>query len=311
MNKDIRIIFMGTPVFATSVLKMLIAENYNVVAVVCQPDKLVGRKQVLTFCDVKKCALEYNIPVLQPQKISHEYQEVLDYQPDLIITCAYGQFIPKALLDYPRLGCVNVHGSLLPKLRGGAPIQHAIIDGYQTTGMTIMEMDEKMDSGAIISQKEIAIEIKDTYRTLHNKLMDIAASLLKDTMASIIEQSYQPIKQQDSEVTFGMNISKEEEKIDLKKSYMQVYNQIRGLIDNPYGYIVIDDKKIKLCEVEISDITSEKQNGTIVFVNKDLGLVVDNKVIIVKQLQPEGKSIMTARDYRNGAGRNIENKVAQ
>ena len=160
---------MGTPEFSVPVLEGLI-ENYNVVAVVTQPDKKVGRKGVLTFPPVKECALKNNIKVFQPQKIKNEYKEIIDLKPDMIVTCAYGQIITKDILDCPKYGCINVHASLLPKLRGGAPIHHAIIDGYSKTGITIMYMDEFMDSGDIISQMEI--EIKDDYTTeiLHDKL---------------------------------------------------------------------------------------------------------------------------------------------
>ena len=167
--KDIKIVFMGTPDFAVPIFKAL-ADNYNVVAVVTQPDKRIGRKQILTPTPVKKVSALYNIPVLQPIKIKEAYQEVLKYKPDIIITCAYGQIIPKELLDYPKYKCINVHASLLPKLRGGAPIHHAIMDGYDKTGITIMYMDIKMDAGDIISQSETTITKDDTLASLHDRL---------------------------------------------------------------------------------------------------------------------------------------------
>ena len=151
-----KIVFMGTPDFAVNVLQGLI-DNYDVVGVVSQPDKRIGRHQVLTNTPVKELALKYDIPVFQPIKIREDYEDILNLNPDLIVTCAYGQIIPKAILDYPRLGCINVHASLLPKLRGGAPIHKSIIDDYGTTGVTIMYMDVKMDSGDIISQREVKI----------------------------------------------------------------------------------------------------------------------------------------------------------
>ncbi len=164
-----RVVFMGTPGFAVPVLKGLI-DNYEVVLVVSQPDRLVGRHQELVETPIKKVALEHNIPVFQPLKIRNEYEDILAVKPDIIVTCAYGQIIPKAILDYPRLGCINVHASLLPKLRGGAPIHKALIDGYEKTGITIMYMDEKMDSGDIIKQEEVIIEDSDNLESLYNKL---------------------------------------------------------------------------------------------------------------------------------------------
>ncbi|MBQ1522140.1 MAG: methionyl-tRNA formyltransferase, partial [Erysipelotrichaceae bacterium] len=191
--KDPRIVFMGTPEFGGAILRELLEEGRNVVGVVCQPDKLVGRKQILTFPPVKNIALEAGLPVVQPIKIRNDYQGVIDLEPDLIVTCAYGQIIPTALLEYPKLGCINVHTSLLPKLRGGAPIQHAIIDGYDVTGVTVMEMSARMDAGNIISQQTCPIEITDTYGSLHDRLMVIARELLRNTIDSVIDGSYQSI----------------------------------------------------------------------------------------------------------------------
>ena len=207
--KDIRIVFMGTPDFSVPVFKAL-AETYNVVAVVTQPDKKTGRKQILTPSPIKLASAEFNIPLLQPVNIKEEYKKVLEYKPDMIITCAYGQIIPKQLLDYPKYKCINVHASLLPKLRGGAPIHHAIMEGYDKTGITIMYMDTKMDSGDIISQKETKITKKDTLGTLHDRLSEMGKDLLMETLPNIISGNINPIKQDESKVTYGYNITKEE-----------------------------------------------------------------------------------------------------
>ena len=297
-----KIVFMGTPTFGREILKCLHQNGYDVVLAVCQPDKYVGRKHVLTSCEVKQYCIENNIEVFQPVKIREDYNRVLDVNPDLIVTCAYGQIIPKIILD--KCKCINVHASLLPKLRGGAPIQHAIIDGYSTTGITIMEMSNKMDAGAIISQSSIDIDINDTYSSLHDKLITVATRLLLDTIGSVIDNSYVAIKQNENEVTFGYNILPQQEHIDFNKSYMQVYNQIRGLADVPYAYGIVEGKKVKLCQVSTSDIVSENVNGTIVFVSKGLGVVVDNRVIVIEKLQLEGKNITSAKDFRNGVARN-------
>ena len=302
-----KIVFMGTPTFGREILKCLHQNGYDVVLAVCQPDKYVGRKHVLTSCEVKQYCIENNIEVFQPVKIREDYSRVLEVNPDLIVTCAYGQIIPKIILD--KCKCINVHASLLPKLRGGAPIQHAIIDGYSTTGITIMEMSNKMDAGAIISQSSIDIDINDTYSSLHDKLITVATRLLLDTIGSVIDNSYVAIKQNENEVTFGYNILPQQEHIDFNKSYMQVYNQIRGLADVPYAYGIVEGKKVKLCQVSTSDIVSENVNGTIVFVSKGLGVVVDNRVIVIEKLQLEGKNITSAKDFRNGVARNWQGVV--
>lgn len=302
-----KIVFMGTPTFGREILKCLHQNGYDVVLAVCQPDKYVGRKHVLTSCEVKQYCIENNIEVFQPVKIREDYSRVLQVNPDLIVTCAYGQIIPKIILD--KCKCINVHASLLPKLRGGAPIQHAIIDGYDTTGITIMEMSNKMDAGDIISQAAIDIDINDTYSSLHDKLIEVATSLLIETLPSIINNSYIPKKQDVQEVTFGYNILPQQEHIDFSKSYMQVYNQIRGLADVPYAYGIVEGKKVKLCQVSTSDIVSENVNGTIVFVGKGLGVVVDNRVIVIDKIQLEGKNITSSKDFRNGVARNWQGVV--
>ena len=302
-----KIVFMGTPTFGREILKCLHQNGQDVVLAVCQPDKYVGRKHVLTSCEVKQYCIENNIEVFQPVKIKEDYNRVLEVNPDLIVTCAYGQIIPKIILN--KCKCINVHASLLPKLRGGAPIQHAIIDGYSTTGITIMEMSNKMDAGDIISQSSIDIDINDTYSSLHDKLITVATRLLLDTIGSVIDNSYVAIKQNENEVTFGYNILPQQEHIDFNKSYMQVYNQIRGLADVPYAYGIVEGKKVKLCQVSTSDIVSENANGTIVFVSKGLGVVVDNRVIVIEKLQLDGKNITSAKDFRNGVARNWQGVV--
>ena len=306
-----RIVFMGTPEFGRAILQELLEEGRNVVGVVTQPDKLVGRRQVLTFPPVKNVALQAGLTVVQPVRIRNEYECVTALKPDLIVTCAYGQIIPTALLDYPKLGCINVHTSLLPKLRGGAPIQHAIIDGYEVTGVTVMEMSPKMDAGNIISQRECPIEINDTYGTLHDKLTVIARELLRDTIDSVIAGTYQPVPQNEEEVTFAWNISREEEKIDFSRGYPGVYNQIRGLIPAPCAYFLVDGKKVKIWGVQLSELESELETGSLFYHEGKLAVVIDNKVLLITSLQLEGKQQMGIREFRNGAGRNWEGKKAQ
>ena len=300
-----RVVFMGTPDFAVPVLKGLI-DNYEVVLVVSQPDRLVGRHQELVETPIKKVALEHNIPVFQPLKIRNEYEDILAVKPDIIVTCAYGQIIPKAILDYPRLGCINVHASLLPKLRGGAPIHKALIDGYSKTGITIMYMDEKMDNGDIISQREIEILDTDNLESLHDKLSVMGKELLLDTLPSIIEGTNSRIKQDESEVTFAYNIKREEEQIDFSKTSREVFNLIRGLSPVPSAFTSLFDLEMKIYESIINDKKYEQAVcGEIVDIIKE-GIVVktqDGSIILTK-IKPFGKKMMDASSYVNGVGKN-------
>ena len=299
--KDVRIVFMGTPDFAVPIFKAL-AENYNVVAVVTQPDKKVGRKQILTPSPIKKASAEFNIPVLQPVKIKEEYEEVLKYKPDMIITCAYGQIIPKVLLDYPKYKCINVHASLLPKLRGGAPIHHAIMDGYDKTGITIMYMDTKMDTGDIISKSETDITKEDTLGSLHDRLSEMGKDLLLETLPNIINGNIKRVKQDESEATYGYNITKEDEKIDFNKSNVEVDNKVRALNPTPGAYTTINGKRMKVYDVRLSDrYYANTKPGTIVGFEKDgIRVVAGNKEVILTDIAIEGKKRCLVKDYLNG-----------
>ena len=298
--KNKRIVFMGTPTFAVPVLKSLI-ENYNVVLVVSQPDKEKDRKGNILITPTKEVAIENNIPVYQPLKIKEEYQTILDYKPDIIITCAYGQIIPDIILDYPKYGCINVHGSLLPKLRGGAPIHHAIINGDKETGITIMYMASKMDAGDIISQKSLKIEENDNLDYIYNKMSVLGSELLIDTLPSIFNKTNSRIKQDESLVTFGFNIRKEEEKIDFDKSSTDIHNRIRGLSSIPGAYAILDNKRVKIYESFIIDKVSDKEPGTIIDINKN-GMFVATKDNIIKitDLKIEGKKRCKIQDFING-----------
>lgn len=298
--KDKRIVFMGTPTFAVPVLKSLI-ENYNVVLVVSQPDREKDRKGNILMTPTKEVAIENNIPVYQPLKIKEEYQTILDYKPDIIITCAYGQIIPDIILDYPKYGCINVHGSLLPKLRGGAPIHHAIINGDKETGITIMYMASKMDAGDIISQKSLKIEENDNLDYIYNKMSVLGSELLIDTLPSIFNKTNSRIKQDESLVTFGFNIRKEEEKIDFDKSSTDIHNRIRGLSSIPGAYAILDNKRVKIYESFITDKVSNKGPGTIIDINKDgMYVATKDRIIKITDLKIEGKKRCKIQDFING-----------
>lgn len=299
--KNLKVIFMGTPEFSVKILDRLICST-NIIAVVTKPDKFVGRKQVLTESAVKKVALENSIKVIQPTKIRNDYQSIIELCPDIIITCAFGQFLPKEVLDYPKYGCINVHASLLPKLRGGAPIHKAIIEGYTTTGITIMFMGRKMDNGDIISQSSIIIEKSDNVGSLHDKLSLLGSELLMKTLPNIIRGQVKRIAQNEEEVTFAYNISREDERIDFNKTKIEIVNQIRGLNPWPVAYTNLNNEIVKIYEASIGeDSYKGKINGEIVKLYKDgVGIKVSDGEIILKSIKPSGKKKMSVKDYLNG-----------
>jgi len=300
MMKNIKVVFMGTPSFAVPILEALINE-YNVVMVVCQPDREKDRKGNVIYSPCKKLALDHGIEVFQPLKIREEYQKILDMNPDIIITAAYGQIIPSVILDYPKYGCINVHGSLLPKLRGGAPVHHAIINGDKEAGVTIMYMDKKMDAGDMISQRSTKIHDNTILDDLYSEISLIGRDLLMETLPSVIEGTNDRIKQNEEEVTFGFNITKEEEKIDFNNNSIDVHNRIRGLSSIPGAYAVINDKRMKIYLSEITDKISKNVPGVIESISSD-GIFVNTKDYIIKliDIKLEGKKRCLVKDFING-----------
>ncbi|UXV36737.1 methionyl-tRNA formyltransferase [Staphylococcus simulans] len=297
-----RIIFMGTPDFSTKVLEMLIAKE-DVITVVTQPDRPVGRKRVMTPPPVKEVALQNGIEVYQPEKISQseDLQTLIDLKPDLIVTAAFGQILPKALLDAPRLGAINVHASLLPKYRGGAPIHQAIIDGEKETGVTIMYMAPKLDAGDIISQQAIDIEANDDVGSMHDKLSFLGADLLAKTLPDIINGTNERIEQNEEEATFASNISREDERIDWSKSAQDIYNHIRGLSPWPVAYTKLDDKNMKLYQAHIVE-GKEGKPGEIIETTKKAIIVGtgSSDAIALTDIQLSGKKRMPTANFLSG-----------
>ena len=289
---------MGTPDFAVPILETLI-QNTNVVLVVSQPDKKVGRKQILTKTPIHEVADKYGISVFQPEKIKNDYERILEVKPDIIITCAYGQIIPKVLLDLPRLGCINVHASLLPKLRGGAPLHHAIIDGLDKTGVTIMYMDEAMDTGDIISTISYDIKSSDTTEDIHDTLRELGAKLLIDTLPSIVTGTNRRIKQSETEATYGYNITREEEHIDFNKSGILIDRLVRGLYSWPLANTIIGDTEYKI--VAGYFVKGKGNPGMISDISKKvLGIGCLDGTYYVTKIKPAGKKIMDIKDFLNG-----------
>ena len=300
--KDKKVVFMGTPLFAVPILEELV-KSTNVVLVVTQPDKEVGRKKEIKYSPIKEEALKNSIEVFQPLKIRNDYKYILDKNPDIIITCAYGQIIPKELLYTPKYKAINVHASLLPKLRGGAPIHHSIIDGYDETGITIMYMNEAMDEGNIISKEKIKILDTDNVGTLHDRLSFLGRDLLIKTLPSIFEGTNESIPQNNDEATYGYNIKREEELIDFNKSSKEVFNQIRGLYPFPTGYAVLNGLNIKILESLVGNDTKGVPGEIINVYKNGLGVMCKDKEIIITKIKPEGKKEMKVSDFINGYNR--------
>ncbi|ATF14318.1 methionyl-tRNA formyltransferase [Brevibacillus porteri] len=308
--KDARILFMGTPDFAVSSLTAVLEAGYNVVGVVTKSDRPVGRKQVLTPPPVKEAALRHGLLVLQPEKIKAEeaLDEVLALEPDLIITAAYGQILPKKLLDAPKYGCINVHASLLPKYRGGAPIHKSIVEGEAETGVTIMYMVEALDAGDMLSKVVVPIEERDTVGTMFDKLAAAGSELLLATVPRLLAGELVAEQQDHSAATFAPNIKRTDEKIDWSRSAEQIYNQVRGLNPWPVAFTTCEGKIWKLWWVEKMLASGEgKEPGTIIAREED-GIVVacGSGAVKITELQPEGKKRMSALDFLRGAGSNIE-----
>lgn len=310
---NLKVVFMGTPKFAVNILEVLI-ENTDVRLVVSQPDKEVGRKRVLTPSPVKMCALSHDKNVYTPSKIREDYKEIIDCNPDIIVTCAYGQIIPKELLDLPKYGCINVHASLLPKYRGGAPIHRAIMAGDDKTGITIMYMDEHMDSGDIIKKFEIPILDDDTLDTLSENLSKLGALALINTLPSIISGEAGRIKQNVEEVTYAPIIRKSDEHLVFNRTTKEVYDHIRALCENPGAYFVMNNEHIKVYASRMGNAKGEV--SCINNIYKDgIGIGTKDGEIILTEIKPEGKKRLSVRDYLNGKdikrlkGMRIEDEV--
>ncbi|QHJ70981.1 methionyl-tRNA formyltransferase [Planococcus halotolerans] len=298
-----KIVFMGTPAFSVPILRMLVEEGYNVISVVTQPDRPVGRKKVLTPTPVKEEALRLGLPVYQPQKLKNpeELQAVLDLEADLVVTAAFGQILPPEILETPKLGAINVHASLLPAYRGGAPIHQAIIDGQKETGVTIMYMVDRLDAGDIISQTAVPIEKHDHTGSMFDKLSAAGTELLKETLPSIIDGTNERIPQDESLVTFARNISREQERIDWNRSAEEIYNQVRGLHPWPVAYTSFKQDNMKIWWSELAEESNTGTPGKVVRLTEDAIHVQTGKgILAITELQPAGKKRMSAKDYLTG-----------
>lgn len=300
---------MGTPDFSVPILQLLAESEYEVVLVVTQPDRPKGRKRVITAPPVKEAAVKHGIPVFQPEKLKNNYEEILTYNPDVIVTAAYGQLLPNELLEAPPFGSVNVHASLLPELRGGAPIHHSIIQGKKETGITIMYMVEKLDAGDILTQVVVPIEVVDHVGTMHDKLSIAGAKLLKETLPKLFNKELSPVKQDETQATFAANITREDEEINWNKSNVEIYNQIRGLHPWPVAYTTYEGERLKIWWGEPDETTYNGKPGEIVEKNDTSDFIVvcgNQQGIKITEIQPAGKKRMSVKDYLKGAADRIK-----
>jgi len=303
MDSKLKIIFMGTPEFSVPTLMGLLESKEIIECVITQPDKRQGRGLKISSSPVKRVAMEYKIPVDEPKRIKDEkvIRLIKDIHPDLIVVVAYGEILPKAVLDIPSFGCINVHASILPKYRGAAPIQWAIINGEETTGITIMKMDEGLDTGDVILQKKVSISQDDTQETLSKKLSLLGRDGLMEVITLIKNGGLTTIPQDDSNAIYAPLLRKENGKIEWKKRSRDIYNQIRGMVLWPKAFSFLKGRRLNIFK---SLLTNEKVNefpGTIVEAKIDgLKVATGDYYIILKELQLEGRKKMNVRDFLIG-----------
>lgn len=304
-------IFMGTPQIAADVLEALLRAQISVDLVVSQPDKKVGRKQTIVYSPVKQLAVEHGIECFQPVRIRDDYQPILDLHPDVIITCAYGQMVPDAVLQAPTYGCVNLHGSLLPKYRGGAPIQRAIWNGETQTGMSLMKMVPAMDAGPVLAQKAIDILPEDCSGSLFDKLGKLAGSLIVEQFEHVCSPTAVYQQQNEAEVTYAPIIKKEEERIDLNQEDQAIFNQIRALSWTPGAYVYLHGKKWKILKASYRKEKVQTPFEVLGLQQDAYCIALHEGILSVRQCQMEGKPAMDAKSFYNGQGRNYVKETVE
>lgn len=307
------VVFMGTPQFAVPILQGLLDQKYDILCVVTQPDRPVGRKHRISQSPVKQAAVANHLPVFQPEKLSGspEMQRVIGFHPDLIVTAAYGQFLPTKMLNAVKIAAVNVHGSLLPKYRGGAPVQYAIMNGDSETGISLIYMVKKMDAGDILAQKAISVQPDDDTETMFDKLSIVGRDLLLATLPKVITGDISPVPQDEDQVVFSPNIKPEEEQLDFNQTAFMVNAKVRALRPDPVAYTVINGKRTKIWRAQVVDQTTEMAPGSVVEKTKHQLLLSAGKgtVLSIQELQPAGKPKQQITDYLNGIGQSL--KVGQ
>lgn len=304
-----KIVFMGTPEFAVPCLQKIIDEGHEVVAVVTQPDKPKGRGKKLAMPPVKELALKYDIAVYQPLKAREEsfVDTLKEMNPELIVVVAFGQILPKSILDIPKYGCVNVHASLLPRYRGAAPLNWVIINGEEKTGVTTMYMDEGLDTGDMILKSEIPLDDEITAGELHDKMMIDGAKVLKETI-DLIEKGEAPREKQSNEDTcYSPIMNKSLGNIDWKKSAIDIHNLVRGINPWPSAYTTYEGQTMKIWKTKVIDKNSDKDPGTIISVDKEgINVSTSEGILQIKEIQMAGKKRMEVPEYIKGNNINTD-----
>ena len=302
MNKnELRLVFMGTPDIAASVFEAMILDGYHFEALVAQPDRPIGRKGEIEKVPTKIVAEKYNIPVYQPIKIRKDYDFLKEINPDVIITLAYGQIVPEGLLNIPKYGCLNLHGSLLPKYRGAAPIQYALINGDKVSGMSLMEMVKEMDAGRMYAKKEVVIDDEDNATSLFIKMADAAKELILEALPKYIDGDLPGVEQDEKLVSICPTIKPEQERLSLDYTAEEMWGWIRGLSDHPGAYLMLDNQKFKIYKAKIENNKVTAEVGTIVNADKR-GLILQckNGQLALLEVQKEGKKRMDYKSFLNG-----------
>lgn len=303
---------MGTTPFSCVVLETLIKNGYDLVGVVTQPDRPFGRKKVLKASPVKEMAIAHGIPVVQPERIKEDVESVLQFNADLVVTCAYGQIVPKVILDAPKYLCLNVHASLLPKYRGGAPIHWSIINGEKETGVTLMRMDPGMDSGGMLAKQVVSIEADDIMSDVEAKLMAASVILIESDLPKYLKGEINFVEQDESEVSLAYTISREDEYVSFQQDVEKVYNHIRGLISWPVGYGVIDGMNVKLHRASMIKKAHDHAFGTVVELSEQgIHVACENGMIVLERIQMAGKPAIEAIDAINGYAQDWKGKLFQ
>lgn len=299
-----KIVFMGTPDFSVNALENIVKAGHDVVGVITQPDKPKGRGGKMQYTPVKEKALELGLDVYQPQRVKEPefIEKLIEMNPDAIVVIAFGQILPKEILDMPKYGCINVHASLLPKYRGAAPIQWAVIDGEKETGVTTMYMNEGLDTGDIIDKVVVPIDKKETGGSLFDKLAIEGGKLILKTLIELENGTAVRTPQDDSKSNYAGMINKQLGKIDFNKSANEIERLIRGLNPWPSAYTKMDGKTLKIWDADVDDSENDSAPGTITEVGKDFIRVATGKGSLkILELQLEGKKRMKTRDFLNGA----------
>jgi len=300
-KKQLRVVFMGTPEISAYVFQAMIDDGYHFVGLIAQPDKPIGRKKEIVPVPTKIVALKHHIPVFQPLKIRLDYEFAKTLKPDIIVTIAYGQLVPQGLLDIPTHGCLNLHGSLLPALRGASPMQFAIINGLKETGITLMQMIDKMDAGLLYATRKVVIDPEETMTSLVEKFKVVAKDLILTELPRYIDGKLPGTPQDENLVTFAPLIKPDSEHLNLALPVQSVVNWTRALAEHPGGYLFDQETKIKIYKARVANALTTVPLGTIVKADKE-GLLIQgsNGQIAILELQKEGRNRVDFKAFING-----------